>query len=186
MERELCEMLGVSRTPVREALRRLSSDGFVDFVPGRGTVVTRLTMDDMVHVYELKEALDKMAVKLCIQRKTDELMEKLGKSIEEHDQALKNNDCKLVADVDFEFHIHIIMGTRNPKIENISKNVMLQTRRLSQVSVFDPTGNLVFFEHHRKMYEAIKENQVGAAEQAVTEHMESIKAFLTARFDQFF
>jgi DNA-binding GntR family transcriptional regulator len=74
IERELCDTLGVSRTPVREALRRLSSDGFVDFVPGRGTVVTRLTMDDMVHVYELKEALDKMAVKLCIQRKTDELM----------------------------------------------------------------------------------------------------------------
>jgi DNA-binding GntR family transcriptional regulator len=69
IERELCELIGVSRTPVREALRRLSSDGFVDFVPGRGTVVTRLTKEDMIHIYELKEALDKMAVKLCIQRK---------------------------------------------------------------------------------------------------------------------
>jgi DNA-binding GntR family transcriptional regulator len=140
----------------------------------------------MIYIYELKEALDKMAVKLCILRKTEELMEQLGTCIEAHGRALENNDYNLVAEKDNDFHIAIIMGTKNPRLENISQTVMLQTRRLSQVSVFDPTCNKVFFEQHKKIYAAIKEDRVEDAERAVTEHTEYIKSFLTVRFDRFF
>ena len=181
VERELCEMLGVSRTPVREALRRLSSEGLVESHPGRGMFVTRLNAADARQIYELKEALERMAVRLCILRMTGGELEELGGCLAAHEQAYARGDNELVADMDLQFHILLVEFARSAKIEEHAKAILVQTRRLSQLSVYDTSHTEKFLKEHRAIYEALRAGDAAAAEEAVSRHIASIGAFQLAR-----
>ena len=139
VERELCEMLGVSRTPVREALRRLSSEGLVESHPGRGMFVTRLNAADARQIYELKEALERMAVRLCILRMTGGELEELGGCLTAHEQAYARGDNELVADMDLQFHILLVEFARSAKIEEHAKAILVQEEQIEALGQpFDP------------------------------------------------
>ena len=77
VERELCELTGVSRTSVREALRQLESEGLIESVPNRGPVVTLLSVEDATRIYEVREALEGLAARLFVRRASDELTQAL-------------------------------------------------------------------------------------------------------------
>lgn len=83
IERELCELTGVSRTSVREALRQLESEGLIETIPNRGPVVTSLSLADAMQIYEVREALEGLAARLFVERASDELVEALARAGEE-------------------------------------------------------------------------------------------------------
>lgn len=186
VERELCELLGISRTPVREALRRLSSEGLVESHPGRGMFVTRLSVKDTLELYELKEALERMAVRLCIQRMTEEDLPVLHSCLEAHEQAYRAGNAELAADQDLQFHTLLVEFARSPRIEASAKAILAQTRRLSQISVGDPSHTQLFIQEHRAIYDALVSKDAAAAEAAVSRHITSIGAFQTIRLRLFF
>lgn len=185
-ERELCEMFGVSRTPVREALIQLSSEGVVKFSSRRGAIVSKISFEDMVYMFELKEALERMAVRLCVRRKTPEIVEQLKGCLEEHFQAYQNKDYELSLDKDIQFHMIFIQGAQSPQIESHSKKIYLQTRRISQITVLDPNYTENFINQHTKIYEAIRDGDEEVAEKAVSNHIVFAKAFKMERFNRFF
>ena len=185
VERELCEMLGISRTPVREALRRLSSEGLVESHPGRGMFVTRLTAQEAQQIYELKEALERMAVRLCIQRMEPAELEELGRCIEAHARAATGGEPELAADMDLQFHIMLVEFARSPKIAEHAKTILVQTRRLSQLSVYDTSRTREFIQEHRAIYEALRARDSAAAEAAVSRHIASILRFQADKLGAF-
>ena len=83
IERELCELTGVSRTSVREALRQLESEGLIETIPNRGPVVTSLALADAMQIYEVREALEGLAARLFVKHASDELVEALAHAGEE-------------------------------------------------------------------------------------------------------
>ena len=185
VERELCEMLGVSRTPVREALRRLSSEGLVESHPGRGMFVTRLSAEDARQLYELKEALERMAVRLCIRRMTPGELDELERCLIAHERAHEDGDSELAADMDLRFHVMLVEFARSPKIEEHAKTILVQTRRLSQPSVYDTSHTREFIQNHRTIYEALRAGDSAAAEAAVSRHISAISSFQTAKLGAF-
>jgi DNA-binding GntR family transcriptional regulator len=188
LEREICEALQISRTPVREALRRLTSDGLVESSSGRGLYVTRLTLDEFLAIYELKEALETKAACLCIQRMDNRDLMRMRACLYEHRQAFANRDYELTADRDLEFHVLLVECARSPKIEEYAKTILAQTRRLSELSVFDSSHTHRFIAQHEAIYEAIKGRDPELATRAVLDHIQAIREFQSGSkaFLQFF
>ena len=110
IEREICDKLGVSRTPVREAFRQLSSEGLVNFLPGCGVVVSAMTKEKAEELYQLKEALECMAARLCAERAPEDHIKKMADCIEQHSQAYIDVEPLAAVDLDLQFHVLILEG----------------------------------------------------------------------------
>ncbi len=186
IEREICDKLGVSRTPVREALRRLGSEGLVDFIPNRGVFVSGLSKDKALQLYEMKEALEGMAAKLCAERGSTETIKRIGECIDMHKDYADRGDMEIAVDIDLRFHVLLVESCGNPLIEQQAKSLLLQTRRLSQLAVYDSDHVYDFIAQHIKIYEAIKDNDGVAASLAVSEHIRFIQRFQWERWGMLF
>lgn len=186
IEREICEKLGVSRTPVREAFRQLSSEGLVDFLPGRGVAVSGLSKERAEQMYELKEALECMAARLCARRADEELVARLENCLRMHEAAFRDKSMEMAADVDLQFHILLVEGARSPLIEQSAKALLLQTRRLSQLAVYDADQTENFIAQHRAICQAIKEKKEDEAAAAISYHINFIKQFQWERWRMLF
>lgn len=119
LEREMAEILGMSRTPVREALVRLEMEGWVRLIPRRGFVVAPIVADDLQQIYEVVEALDGIAGSLATKRATSEELDQLDHLIEEQEKALELEDLLAWTDLDEQFHQLIVDLTQNPRLRGI-------------------------------------------------------------------
>lgn len=176
-EREICETLGVSRTPVREALRRLTSEGLAESYPGRGVFVSSVSLEKSLEMHELKEGLERMAARLCTVRMSDDEIHQLWACLKDHTRAFQKGEMATTADLDLRFHVLMIEGAHNSMMEQQAKSILLRTRRLSQLSVLDPNNTSQFIEQHTNIFEAIQARNAGAAEHAVSVHIEEVKKF---------
>ena len=96
IERELCELTGVSRTSVREALRQLESEGLIETIPNRGPMVTSVSLEDAMQIYEVREALEELAARLFVKRASDEQVEALARAGQELGTAALAGDTRAV------------------------------------------------------------------------------------------
>ena len=104
MEIQLADEMGVSRTPVREAIRKLELEGFVVMIPRRGTYVADISIKDITEIYEIRISLDILAAGLAAERITDEELEQLNGYLIEIGQHIANNDMDKIVEVDTAFH----------------------------------------------------------------------------------
>ncbi|MGM7719486.1 GntR family transcriptional regulator [Metabacillus sp. Hm71] len=132
LEREIAEILGMSRTPVRESLVRLETEGWVRLIPRRGFIVAPLVADDLQQIYEVVEALDGVAGKLATGRATDEELNQLERMIEEQEKALEQSDLLAWTDLDDQFHNYIVDLAQNPRLRGVvdSQSDQLHRARL--------------------------------------------------------
>lgn len=186
IEREICDKLGVSRTPVREALRRLGSEGLVDFIPNRGVFVSGLSKEKAKQLYEMKEALESMAAKLCAERADEKALERMLESIDMQETSANKGEMEIAVDLDLRFHVLLVESCGNALIEQQAKSLLLQTRRLSQLAVYDTDHIYDFVAQHRKIYDAIKSRDAVAAAMAVGEHIRFIQGFQWERWSMLF
>lgn len=119
LEREMAEILGMSRTPVRESLVRLETEGWVQIIPRRGFIVAPLVADDLQQIYEVVESLDGVAGRLATDRATHEELNHLEHLIEEQEKALESNDLLAWTDLDDQFHNYIVDLAQNPRLRGI-------------------------------------------------------------------
>jgi DNA-binding GntR family transcriptional regulator len=119
LEREMAEMLGMSRTPVREALVRLEMEGWVQLIPRRGFVVAPIVADDLQQIYEVVEALDGIAGSLATKRATTKELDRLGQLVEDQNKALELGDLIAWTELDEQFHQLIVDLAQNPRLRGI-------------------------------------------------------------------
>lgn len=148
LEREMAEILGMSRTPVREALVRLEMEGWVRLIPRRGFVVAPLVADDLQHIYEVVEALEGIAGRLATGRATCEEFNQLERLIEDQEKALERNDLLAWTDLDDQFHNLIVDLAQNPRLRGIidSQSDQLYRARLYTIE-FRPIPTRSVIEH---------------------------------------
>lgn len=129
MEIQLANKLGVSRTPIREAIRKLELEGLVLMVPRKGAEVADISEKSLKDVLEIRKALEELAVQLACEKITEEEIKDLKAAAEEFKKVLKSKDITEVAEADVRFHDVIYLATDNPKLIQLLNNFREQMYR---------------------------------------------------------
>lgn len=173
MEIHLAEKLGVSRTPVREAIRQLELEGLVIMVPRKGAQVASITEKSMTDVLELRLALDKLAVELACKRITEEQKAELKDKLEAFEKAVETKDAGEIAKADVAYHDMIFDATGNLRLGQMVNNLAEQMYRYRFEYIKDATRHDKLISEHRKIYEAIMARNVEEAVEAISTHIKN-------------
>ena len=172
MEIQLAEELGVSRTPVREAIRKLELEGYVIMMPRRGTYVANLSIRDVNEVFEIRTSLDSLASGLAAERITEEELEQLQRLLVLIGEYIEQNDMEKIVETDTEFHDVLYKASRNMRLVGIIFNLREQLTRFRATSMAYPGRLKETLEEHRRLVEAIAQGDVIEAQNAAEDHME--------------
>lgn len=173
MEIQLAEELGVSRTPIREALRKLELEGFIVMVPRKGAYVADISFKDIADVFEIRAALEGLAAGLAAERITDEELEEMERMVAEKAEAIANHDMDKLVKVDTLFHEAIYKASRNQRLTSIISNLREQIQRYRTTSLAYPGRMQRSLEEHRSIVEAIQSRDPQIAQQVAREHIEN-------------
>ena len=171
MELQLAAKLGVSRTPIREAIRMLEQEGLAVTIPRRGAEVAKMTEKDMNDVLQVREALDELAVSIACELITEEELEKLEKATQDFEKALVTGDIKQIAEADIEFHDIIYQASRNPKLVNILNNLREQIYRYRIQYLKDEKNYTNLLEEHREILEGLTKKDKELVESSMRRHV---------------
>lgn len=173
MEIQLAEELGVSRTPIREALSKLELEGFIVMVPRKGAYVADISFKDIADVFEIRAALEALAAGLAAERITDEELEDMERLVAEKAEAISGYDMDRLIRVDTLFHDAIYKASRNQRLTNIINNLREQIQRYRTTSLAYPGRMKRSLEEHRGIVEAIQSRDPQIAQQVAREHIEN-------------
>ncbi|MGI6685137.1 MAG: GntR family transcriptional regulator [Bacillota bacterium] len=173
MEVQLAEEMGVSRTPVREAFRKLELEGFLIMIPRKGAYVAEISLKDIIDVFEVRAALDSLAAGLAAERITDEELEDLERSLLSVVESADQNDLHGIVDTDTAFHDIIYKASRNERLIQFINNLREQIQRFRTTSLAFPGRMQIAVDEHRKIVEAISERNVTLAQSLAQEHIEN-------------
>jgi DNA-binding GntR family transcriptional regulator len=171
VERTLCEQLGISRTPVREALRELAGDDLVTIIDGKGVYVKRIDFKDMIEIFEIREALECKAVELFIQRMDKETLELLERYMAEQEEAYKKELHKEFMDIDMKIHFLFASGSKNSHLENLIISIYDQIRQMAISSKDDSDMRDKAIAAHEAVLKAIEARDIEAAKRAMSDHI---------------
>ena len=178
MEVQLAEELGISRTPVREAIRKLEQEGYVIMIPRRGTYVSDVSVKDVKEIFEIRSALESLAISLATMRIEPDELEKLQTLLEEIGGHIENNDIDKIVATDIEFHGLLYQVSRNERLVAIISNLKEQLARFRTLSMSYPGRLQETLAEHRAMVEAIAAGDVDLAREAAERHMEQAEETL--------
>lgn len=184
-ERVLAEKLGVSRTPVREALRRLNSEGLIELIPGKGATVTKITIEDIREIMQVREPLECLAVKLAAERIQPQDIKYLEDMIANWDKEINCSDqinFQSLSTKDIAFHEYIVEIAGNKRLASILNMLRDQIRRITFLTQDNKARIETSFPQHLKILEALKHKDPVAAEESMRQHMQSIKEYYFDRF----
>jgi DNA-binding GntR family transcriptional regulator len=151
VERELAERFGVSRVPVREAIRALVAEGFVHFETPRRTVVRRLTPNDVKELFELREALEVYAAGLAASRATRQDLAEVQELLDRAAAATEAGDAELITDLNSRLHDRIVAMAGNSLLTEALEPVAGRLRWMTRRNEEWPQ----LLVEHRELYEAI-------------------------------
>lgn len=175
MEIALADQMGVSRTPVREAIRKLEKESFVEMIPRKGAYVADLTAKDIIDVLDIRILLEGFASAQAAERMTQEELVKLETTLNAFNDAVERADRQAMIDLDNAFHDCIFDATKNNKLIDIVKDLhdQFQRFRLTYFNEFDNYPELQ--KWHRNIFDAIVRRDAVIAKQSAEHHVKLIK-----------
>ena len=156
-ERRLCEQLGVSRTPLREAFRVLVSEGVLEVKPHRGVTVKKFKPEDIDHMFQVLEVLEALAGELACDAMTDDELAKIERLHERMMKAFHERDRKMFFKLNQSIHEEIVRAARNPALSKVYEGLSGQTRRIRYMAGSTDSEWAVAAEEHEKIMAALKE-----------------------------
>lgn len=156
MEIQLAQKLGVSRTPVREALRKLELEGLVLMMPRKGAVVADITIQDLEDVLEVRTALEELAVQKACDTITEEQLKELKRAANEFKRCAESEDILACAEADMQFHEVIYGATNNKRLQQMLTNLREQMYRYRMEYLKDKRMYSTLIEEHDMIRKAIK------------------------------
>ncbi|MDR2888514.1 MAG: GntR family transcriptional regulator [Lachnospiraceae bacterium] len=173
MEVHLGEQMGVSRTPIREAIRKLELEGLVVMVPRRGAEVAGMTVKSMQDVLEVRRSLDVLSVELACDRMSETELERLREAGNKFTQAIKTGNAAVMAEADVVFHDIIVAGTGNLRLQQLLNNLAEQIYRYRFVYLQDDIRHELLVDEHEAVYHGIRNRNKIAAVEAVRIHIDN-------------
>ena len=173
MEIQLANKLGVSRTPIREAIRKLELEGLVLMIPRKGAEVADITEKSLRDVLEVRKALEELAVQLTCDKITKEQIRELEQAAEQFKKTLKSNDITEIAEADVRFHNIIYLATDNQKLILLLNNLREQMYRyrIEYLKRADKYSQLL--AEHEEIIRRIEKKQKKEAAEIVCKHIDN-------------
>jgi DNA-binding GntR family transcriptional regulator len=180
--------MGVSRTPIREAIKWLAVESFVYTIPGRGTFVNGVSIKDLKEVVQVRGVLEGLAAKLAIEKINEKEIKKLERIIEEMDYYAREKDLTSFSRTSQKFQELFIDISGNSQLKKIQKIICDQTHRYRIRSLSSPKRLEHSFKEHKDIFEAIKNRDPEMADKLSKQHTENvfqnILANLTTKGDE--
>ncbi len=171
MEVALANKMGVSRTPIREAIRKLELEGLVIMIPRKGAEVASITEKDLTDVLEVRSSLEKLAIELAAERIADEDIERLKAACKDFEEALGDPDVTVGAEKDVAFHDVIYEATHNARLIQILNNLREQMYRYRLEYLKDPASHPQLVREHQELVEALSARNKEAASAVMQNHI---------------
>lgn len=173
LEIHLANQLGVSRTPIREAIRKLELEGLVIMMPRRGAEVAQITEKGLRDVLEVRRALDALCAELACDRITEEEKQKLKDACDRFEKATVTGDATVIATADVALHDIIVEATRNQRLIQLINNLSEQMYRYRFEYIKDENQHNHLVEEHRMIYESIVHCDKEGAAKAAKLHIDN-------------
>ncbi len=155
MELQLAAKLGVSRTPIREAIRMLEQEGLAVTIPRKGAEVAKMTEKDMEDVLQVREALDELAASVACEQISEEQLAVLRRTMHEFEESTKTRDLKRIAEADVRFHDIIYQATGNPRLVSMLSNLGEQMYRYRVEYLKEEKNYPVLIREHALIVEGL-------------------------------
>ncbi len=175
MEEELAEDMGVSRTPIREAIRKLEKEGLITIEPRRGAYVSQLSKQDMVEILEVRQNVEGFAAELAAKRITEEEKIELRKIAEEYEIAVKENDMAAMIKADTAFHHVIVEATRNKILIQMVEQLQELVLRFRYLYYDNFKRSEKMTAEHKMIYMAIIDGKPDVAKESADVHINRLK-----------
>jgi DNA-binding GntR family transcriptional regulator len=174
-EATLAERLGVSKTPIREALTRLEQEGLVETTSFKGAVVTGYSRQDLLEIYELRELLENAAVRAAADAMTEQDRAHLDRISRESRHLQSGKDSARLAALISEFDAVLFAQVRNHRIQALIENLRAHLTRIGQLTAEIPGRIDASVDEHEKIVEAIAARDPDLAERCMSEHIRSVR-----------
>jgi len=173
-EKEIAAELGVSRTPVREALYRLASSGLIKMIPHRGFLVSRWSSKEIEDVIELRSALEVFAVRLAIQRISKKEIDELKDLVNKMRKAVSIRDTIKASYLNSLFHDKIIHASKNKELSEVMEPIKNKIYHFRIISISSPNRLKESFEEHEKILNAIINKDSELAQELISQHIKKV------------
>lgn len=175
-EKALAAQWNVSRGPIREACRVLQEAGLVDILPNRGVVVRKVHLQDVLHEFDIRSALWRLAGREAAGNLSHRQMDELERLVEQMDQVIDVDDIDAYIALNTRFHDAIVMSTGNRPLIALQRRMFLQARLFRRQSLAIESGLAERNEDHRHMLEAFRKGDGEAAGKLSEDHVLRSKA----------
>jgi DNA-binding GntR family transcriptional regulator len=182
-ERQLSQALGVSRTPIREAMTLLEQEGFLRTLPRRGVFIIRKTRREIVEMVHVWAALESMAARLATQRASDREISRLRAMMAEFQVARPDEHMDEYSDANIAFHQAIITMSGCDLIADITKNLFLHVRAIRKVTISQDNRASRSIVDHMRIIEALESRNTELAESLVRRHTLDLAAHVEKHCD---
>ena len=173
LEIKLADKLGVSRTPIREAIRKLELEGLVVNTPRKGAEVANISAEDLRDVLEVRRSLEVLAIRLACDKMTEETLELLHENIDAFKHSINAKATSDIASVDVSFHDIIYKSTGNNRLIQILNNISEQMYRYRFEYIKNKEAWNRLVEEHMNIYEAIKNRDKDLAVKSILLHIDN-------------
>lgn len=181
MEIQLAEKLGVSRTPVREAIRKLELEGLLIMEPRKGAYVADVSLKDVIDVLEVRSSLEGLAASLAATRASQEEIELLKEKAIQFKECIEKNDVQGMINKDTEFHEAILQAAKNKKLTSIIESLREQVQRFRVTYFTEYNMTTYLAREHQNVLDAIGDRNPEQASKYAQTHIENLEKFIVSR-----
>lgn len=183
IEKEYAEKMKISRTPIREALRKLESEGFVEYIPRKGVVVKGFSINDIVEIYAIRKSLEGLAMRYVIENISEQEIERLKGLVEHMEEADKNCEIEDVFRTCQEFNEVILNASRMQRLKTLINTLHEYLERFRRITMAKASRRSDAIKEHKQILQSIIDKDSKLAEKLVWDHLDASQKIFFENFD---
>ncbi|MDI3481058.1 MAG: hypothetical protein PWQ97_713 [Tepidanaerobacteraceae bacterium] len=172
VEKELAEKMRVSRTPIREALRKLEAEGLIKHVPRKGVVVKGFSPEDIIEIYSIRQALEALAITYTVKNITETEIKKLKVLIEEMAALTEEDETEGLFNTSQEFNDILLKSCKMPRLISLINTYKEYLKRFRMVTMREKERKISALKDHREILQAVIDRDAERARKLVEEHLQ--------------
>ena len=178
IETKLSDELGVSRTPVREALRQLELEGLVQSFPNKGVIVKGVSDQDIQDIYTIRMLIEGLAARWAAEKITAQELEELKEAVDLEEFYTVKNDNNHLLQFDTRFHDIIFKASKSRPLMHTLSTFHHYVQKARKISMSNPVRAMEVLEEHKAIMQAIIDKDANKAERLTTEHVRNASSSL--------